>query len=256
MLPLRWRHNDHNWHLKSPASRLFTQPFIQTQIKVNIKAPRHWPLCGEFTGTGEFPAQRSSYAENVSIWWRHHAMSWPLHEGTHDNHADDRFSCTADQMLSPDQLRIWFRTRELWYFSVTLLWLNSVSQWIVTPIFTTTYRAVLLKHGQLSVQCSRQRPLARSWIRYGVYRDVTSSNGNIFRVTGPLCGEPPVTGEFPTQSPVTQSFDVFFDLRLNRRLSKPSRPRWFETSSRSLWRHCNVVIRSLQLDRAPAMSLP
>ena len=37
-----------------------------------IKAPCHWPLCGEFTGTGEFPAQRASYAENVSIWWRHH----------------------------------------------------------------------------------------------------------------------------------------------------------------------------------------
>ena len=45
---------------------------MQTQSKGNIKAPRHWPLCGEFTGTGEFPAQRASYAENVSIWWRHH----------------------------------------------------------------------------------------------------------------------------------------------------------------------------------------
>ena len=55
------------YRLKSPASRLFIQPFIQTQIKENIKAPRHWPLCGEFTGTGEFPAQRASYAENVSI---------------------------------------------------------------------------------------------------------------------------------------------------------------------------------------------
>ena len=41
-------------------------------MKETIKAPRHWPLCGEFTGTGEFPAQRASYAENVSIWWRHH----------------------------------------------------------------------------------------------------------------------------------------------------------------------------------------
>ena len=37
-----------------------------------MKAPRHWPLSGEFTGTGEFPAQRASNAENVSIWWRHH----------------------------------------------------------------------------------------------------------------------------------------------------------------------------------------
>ena len=62
------------WRLKSPAWRLFTQPFIQTQIKENIKAPRHWPLCGDFTGTGEFPAQRASYAENVSIWWCHHGL--------------------------------------------------------------------------------------------------------------------------------------------------------------------------------------
>ena len=60
------------WRRKSPASRLFTQLFIQAQIKENIKAPRHWPLCGEFTGTGEFPTQRASNAENVSIWWRHH----------------------------------------------------------------------------------------------------------------------------------------------------------------------------------------
>ena len=46
---------------------------IQAQIKENIKAPRHWPLCGELTAlTGEFPAQMASNAENVSIWWRHH----------------------------------------------------------------------------------------------------------------------------------------------------------------------------------------
>ena len=43
------------WRLKSPASRLFTQPFIQTKIKENIKAPRHWPLCGEFTGDRWIP---------------------------------------------------------------------------------------------------------------------------------------------------------------------------------------------------------
>ena len=54
------------WRLKSPASRLFTQPFIRAQIKVNIKAPRHWPLCGGPV-TGEFPAQMASNAENVSI---------------------------------------------------------------------------------------------------------------------------------------------------------------------------------------------
>ena len=54
---------------------------IQAQIKENIKAPRHWPLCREFTGSGEFPAQRASNAENVSIWWRHHVMAitWWCH---------------------------------------------------------------------------------------------------------------------------------------------------------------------------------
>ena len=45
------------------------------QIKENIKVPRHWPLCGEFTGTCEFPAQKASYAEKVSILWRHHGYS-------------------------------------------------------------------------------------------------------------------------------------------------------------------------------------
>ena len=47
---------------------------------------------------------------------------------------------------------------------------------------------------------------------------MTSSNENILRVTGPLCGELTVTGEFPAQRPVTRSFDVFFDLHPNNRL--------------------------------------
>ena len=68
---------------------------------------------------------------------------------------------------------------------------------------------------------------------------MTSSNGNIFRVTGPLCGKFTGPGEFPTQRPVTRSFDVLFDLRLNKRLSKQPWGWWFETLSWSLWHHCN-----------------
>ena len=45
---------------------------FKAQIKENIKAPRHWLWYGDFTG--EFPAQRASNAENVSIWWRHRVM--------------------------------------------------------------------------------------------------------------------------------------------------------------------------------------
>ena len=69
---------------------------------------------------------------------------------------------------------------------------------------------------------------------------MTSSNGNIFRVTGHWCGIYTGPGEFPAQRPVTRSFDVFFDLRLNKRLSKQSWGWWFETKSRPLWRQCNV----------------
>ena len=55
-----------------------------------------------------------------------------------------------------------------------------------------------------------------------------------------LCaGNSPVTGEFHAQRPVTRSFDVFFDLRLNKWLSKQSWGWWFEMPSCPLWRHCN-----------------
>ena len=66
-----------------------------------------------------------------------------------------------------------------------------------------------------------------------------TNHDDIFRVTGPLCGEFTGTGEFPTQRPVTRSFDVFFDLCLNKRLSKQPWGWWFETPSWSLWIQCN-----------------
>ena len=62
---------------------------------------------------------------------------------------------------------------------------------------------------------------------------MTWSNGNISRVTGPLCGYSPLTGEFPAQRPMARGFDVLFDLRLNKRLSKQAKRRWFYTPSRS-----------------------
>ena len=63
-----------------------------------------------------------------------------------------------------------------------------------------------------------------------------------FSVLLALCaGNSLVTCEFSSQRSVTWSFDVYFDLRLNKRLSKQSWGCWFEMPSCSLWRHCNVV---------------
>ena len=68
-----------------------------------------------------------------------------------------------------------------------------------------------------------------------------SSNWNIFRVTGLCAGNSPVTGEFRAQRPVTHSFAVFFDLRLNKRLTNNR-----ETPSCPMWRHSNEGIQSLE----------
>ena len=55
-----------------------------------------------------------------------------------------------------------------------------------------------------------------------------------------LCtGNSPVNGEFPSQRSVMQSFDVFFDLCLNKWMSKQSWNWWFEMPWCSLWCHCN-----------------
>ena len=55
-----------------------------------------------------------------------------------------------------------------------------------------------------------------------------------------FCAEnSPSPGEFSAQRPVTRSFDIFFDLHLNKQLSKQSRGWWFETLSGSLRRQCN-----------------
>ena len=61
-----------------------------------------------------------------------------------------------------------------------------------------------------------------------------------------ICAESSsVTGEFSAQRPVTRNFDVFVDLRLNKRLSKQSWGWLFETPSRQFWRHCNDSIHEI-----------
>ena len=76
---------------------------------------------------------------------------------------------------------------------------------------------------------------------------MTSSNENIFRVTGHLCGNSPVPGEFRAQRPVTRSFDVFLDLYLNKQVSKQSWGWWSETLTSSLWRQFNVIHHLLHI---------
>ena len=110
----------------------------------------------------------------------------------------------------------------------TALLCNDVSHWVGANL-----KPALI----LNEVLHRALPL---WEDKPVDYMMTSSNGNIFRVTGLLCGEFTGPGEFPAHRPVTRSFDVFFDLRLNKRLIKQPWGWWFETPSWSLWRQCNI----------------
>ena len=79
-----------------------TQPFIQAQIKENIKATRHWPLWGKSTDDLWIPAQRASNAENVSIWWRHRGNSndTKSKHRKNTNHGLCTFACLWAKMFN------------------------------------------------------------------------------------------------------------------------------------------------------------
>ena len=72
-----------------------------------------------------------------------------------------------------------------------------------------------------------------------LHDDVIKCKWKHFPRNWPFVREFTGPGEFPTQRPVTRSFGVFFDLRLNKRLNKQSWGWWFETLSRPSWRHRN-----------------
>ena len=71
--PLRWRHNDHAGVSNHQPHGCLLNRLFRRKSKKTSKL-RVTGLCvGNSPGTGEFPEQMASYAENVSIWWRHHA---------------------------------------------------------------------------------------------------------------------------------------------------------------------------------------
>ena len=70
---LRWRHNGRDGVVNHQHHHcLLNRLFIKENIKLRVTG-----LCvGNSPMTGEFPAQKASNAENVSIWWRHHEIDF------------------------------------------------------------------------------------------------------------------------------------------------------------------------------------
>ena len=112
------------------------------------------------------------------------------------------------------------------------IWINTSCEFIMNDYITTTKQ-------------STTKPCAY-FLGYTVHQnDVIKLKYFPRHCTNPLCGEFTDYWQFPSQRPVTRSFDVFFDLGLDKRLIKQSRRRRFDTPSRSLWRHCDVKIHRL-----------
>ena len=105
------------------------------------------------------------------------------------------------------------------------LWLNRFS-----------IRSSIELSGLVVVQRQGHRPIRTLWACPSWWRHQLETFSALLAT---CAGNSPVPGDFPAQRPVTRSFDVFFDLRLNKRLSKQSWGWWFETLSCPLWRHCN-----------------
>ena len=125
----QWRHNERDGVSNhQPHDCLLNRLFRRRSKKTSNLCVTG--LCeGNSPGTGEFPAQRASHAENVSIWWRH-------------------YECFAANIPA------------IYYVASPIAF-----GWLPRASFTTEIMAWISNHM------------------------MTSSNGNIFRVTGPLCGE-------------------------------------------------------------------
>ena len=75
----QWRQNDHGGVSNHQPHGWLLNHLFRRISKKTSKLRVIGLLCGEFTGTAEFPAQRASYAENFSIWWCHHASRNTCH---------------------------------------------------------------------------------------------------------------------------------------------------------------------------------
>ena len=115
-----------------------------------------------------------------------------------------------------------------------LIWLAIMSKWEFTKIqFKQTFDRLYCHASWGSFRSGKR--LQNQSLLFVIF-SITwwCHQMEIFSVLLAFCaGNSTVTGEFPTQKPVTRSFDVFFDLRLDKQLSKQWKHGWFEMPSRS-----------------------
>ena len=127
------------------------------------------------------------------------------------------------------------------YLSMLALKLNNISK----RDWGSSISSVVPVHKQIRTWPSRCLWKSQHWVQFPWWRHQMETFSALMAI---CAGNSPVPSEFLAQRPVTRGFDVFFDLRTNTRLSKHWWGWWFETPSRSLWRHCNDLAISYDDD--------
>ena len=227
LMSLQWRHNgqdgvsnhQHNdWFLK----RLFRRRSQKTS-KLRVTG-----LCaGNSPVPGELPAQRASNAENVSIWWRHHDSSqksapYIVDDGLTFRSGDIEYG--ADYLIAPSGAMSRHDGQKY-----GCSWSHSRMEFLTVICKLCSKCAIPYRWFWGTIKIIIQNKPTTFTTLYIIRQNSSHSVGawhhqmETFPVLLALCaGNSPVTGEFPSQRPVTRSFDVFFDLRLNECLSKQS----------------------------------
>ena len=123
--------------------------------------------------------------------------------------------------------KAWLTITEIW--PVHLWWGISPSVHIHFICIKKLMPASILSSTRYLMWSVRFLVLVTSVTRVLYYMMTSSNRKQISALLAICAGNSPVTGEFPAQRPVMRNFDVFFDLRLNKRLSKQWWGWWFET---------------------------
>ena len=112
---LRWRHNDHAGVSNHQPHGCLLNRLFRRKSKKTSKL-RVTGLCaGNSPGTGEFPAQMASYAENVSIWWRHHVL-WKCMRPING------IMCYWYSIETPWRCMHWVNKLSSYWYSIESLW--------------------------------------------------------------------------------------------------------------------------------------
>ena len=197
-------------------------------------------LCRETTGNRWVPAQRANNSECASMLWRHDVLLPP----TPPLHPTSYPSPPLPTVIGGSLHKGLSDYAELWCFLCNLPE-HTVEQTVELQVILVLCDVIIMEmlppnRGAVAPPENNPGELPRL---LSTYVDVIKWKH--FPRYWPFlrihwC-------ELPSQRPVTHSFDVFVDLRLNKRYSKQSRRQRFETPSCPLWRHCNVssIIYSL-----------